>query len=318
MPTFTTPQDAATAAKGLVSLLGASHTAIRAFTFSDEFTVWDSQNTWSVSHLTGNSTVTNGLLDMNSGADATARSYIWGQRRYNVRSDSELLYKTRVMLPEVQVASNERSWGLESSDRAERLEFFMDGITFKARVISNSAALYTNTITAPLDMTKLHDFEIRASKGEVRFRVDDGDLQGSYTSRNSATAMLRANSVAAFFRAINTGNAAEAGIQSDFVQIGRYPDPWEGRLVQMENLIASGQAFKGGGLLVSAMINGVVTQPTLNFYNGTGIGGDLLITQGVGTGWTAGINHHIGPMEFADGCYIDMSGPGNYLLGFVQ
>jgi len=301
-----------------VSLLGASHTATRSFTFSDDFTVWDSLNTWSVSHLTGNSIVTAGLLDMNSGADATARSYIWGQRRYTVRADSELLYKARVLLPEVQVADNERSWGLESSDRAERLEFFMDGITFKARVISNSAALYTNTITAPLDMTKLHDFEIRASKGEVRFSVDGGDLQGSYTSRGSAVAMLRANSVAAFFRAINTGNAAEAGIQADSVQIGRYPDPWEGRLIQMENMTLSGQMFKGGGLLVTALVNDLVSQPTLNFYNGTGIGGDLFIVQGPTDGWAEKVNHHIGPIEFADGCYVDFSGTGNYMFGFVQ
>ncbi len=318
MASLLTQQDSKTAAKQSVSLLGASHTATRAFTFSDDFAVFDSQNTWSVSHLTGNSAVTAGLLDMNSGADATARSYIFGQRRYAVRSDSELLYSARVRLPEVQVADNERSWGLESSDRAERLEFFMDGITFKARVMSNSAELYANTITAPLDMTKLHDFEIRASKGEVRFSVDGGDLQGSYTSRGKTVAMLRANSVAAFFRAINTGNADERGIQSDSVQIGRYPDPWQGRLIQMENLILSGQMFNGAGLLVTALVNDTITPPTLNFYNGTGIGGDLIMTQGITAGWTEGINHHIGPIEFADGCYVDFSASGNYLFGFVQ
>jgi len=255
---------------------------------------------------------------MNSGADATARSYIWGQRRYAVRSDSELIYKSRVRLPEVQVADNERSWGVESSDRAERLEFFMDGITFKARVISNSAELYANTITTPLTMTNLIDFEIRASKGEVRFRINQGDLVGSYTSRGTTTAMLRANSVAAFYRTINTGNAAEAGIQADSVEIGRYPDPWEGRLVQMENLTQSGQAFKGAGLFVSLLHNDLVTQPTLNFYNGTGIAGDLMMVQGPTDSWAEKVNHRVGPIEFPDGCYIDMSASGNVLVGFVQ
>ncbi|MFQ5471679.1 MAG: hypothetical protein ACE5FA_02170 [Dehalococcoidia bacterium] len=328
MTTKVTAQDPRTAIEESYNLLGDQRVTQRSRTFADDFGdgYLDTANKWTNgSTVSGTIAEAGGVLSLNTGATANSKGRIYGQQFHSLVSGSTSIWKARLRCPEDLVANNNRLFGLESSDANDRIYFEFSGTTVYARIDRAGATGDSEaTITVSKDWTLFHDFEIQATKSNVRLLLDDVAV-ANFSSRSTSTPLIAQTRLRPFFTASNGTNNDERGLDVDHIDVDRTPDPWRGGKIKVKTLTADGQVIRGPGLLMwFQALTPSIGSIEIAFHDATGNSAASKIYDSVDTfsDTISGIVYPIGidrGIEFTKGLYLDMTGASRgTMVGYID